>query len=145
MNQNPAWNHETDVVIVGYGGAGAVTAIVAHDLGARVIILEKHRPDTDTMVNHTPSSRMCGGHFLCATDAKKAADYLYWTSWGATPRDCCEVMGQYMVTNETYMRSLGGEGTRVFKCEYEDVAPGGDAIYLFAQEGNGPVQFKILM
>ena len=132
-------------MIVGYGGAGAVTAITAHDLGAKVIILEKHQADTETMINHTPSSRMCGGGFLCATDAKKAADYLYWTSWGATPRDCCEVMGQYMVTNETYMRSLGGEGTRMSKCEYEDVAPGGDAIYLFAQEGNGPVQFKILM
>jgi 3-oxosteroid 1-dehydrogenase len=145
MNQIPAWNHEADVVIVGYGGAGAITAITAHDLGAKVIILEKHHPDTDKMVNHTPSSRMCGGNFLCATDAKKAADYLYWTSWGATPRDCCEVMGKYMITNESYIRSLGGNGTRTSECEYLDVAPGGDAIYLFYQKGNGAAQFKILM
>jgi ribulose 1,5-bisphosphate synthetase/thiazole synthase len=32
---------ETDVVVVGYGGAGAAAAITAHDNGARVIILEK--------------------------------------------------------------------------------------------------------
>ena len=141
MGQVPTWKYQADIVVVGYGGAGAVTAITAHDLGAKVIILEKHKADTEALINHTPSSRMSGGGFLCATYAKKAADYLYWTSWGATPRDCCEVMGQYMVTNETYMRSLGGEGTRMSKCEYEDVAPGGDAIYLFAQEGNGPIQF----
>jgi hypothetical protein len=137
MGRVSKWKYQADIVVVGYGGAGAVTAITAHDLGAKVIILEKHKADTRTMINHTPSSRMCGGGFLCATDAKKAADYLYWTSWGATPRDCCEVMGQYMVTNETYMRSLGGEGIRMSKCEYEDVAPGGDAICCLP-EGNGP-------
>lgn len=27
----PPWDVETDVVVVGYGGAGAVAAIVAHD------------------------------------------------------------------------------------------------------------------
>jgi len=107
MGKIPVWDHEADVVVVGYGGAGAVTAITAHSLGARVLILEKHKADTPTMIYHTPSSRMCGGFFLCATDARKAADYLYWTSWGATPRDCCQVMGEYMVTNEEYMVSLG--------------------------------------
>ena len=145
MKQICEWKYQADVVIVGYGGAGAVTAITAHDLGAKVMILEKHKADTESTINHTPSSRMSGGGFLCATDAQKAADYLYWTSWGATPRDSCEVMGEYMVTNEMYMRSLGGQGTRMSKGEYEDVAPGGDAIYLFAHEGNGPLQFKILM
>jgi 3-oxosteroid 1-dehydrogenase len=145
MSPIPAWDHEADVVIVGYGGAGAVTAITAHDLGAKVLILEKHKADTERMINHTPSSRMCGGGFLCATDAKKAADYLYWTSWGATPRDCCEVMARYMVTNEQYMLSLGGEGTSMSTSEYQDIAPGGDAIYLFSHQGNGPAQFKVLM
>ena len=32
---------ETDVVVVGYGGAGAIAAMTAHDKGSRVIILEK--------------------------------------------------------------------------------------------------------
>jgi len=29
------WDFEADVVVVGYGGAGAVAAITAHDAGAK--------------------------------------------------------------------------------------------------------------
>ena len=35
------WDKEADVVIVGFGGAGAAAAITAHDLGAKVLMLEK--------------------------------------------------------------------------------------------------------
>jgi flavocytochrome c len=35
------WDHETEVVVVGYGGAGAAAAIEAHDAGTAVLILEK--------------------------------------------------------------------------------------------------------
>ena len=44
MNNQNGWDEETDVVVVGYGGAGAVTAITAHDAGVRVLILKK-QPD----------------------------------------------------------------------------------------------------
>ena len=32
---------ETDVPVIGYGGAGACAAIAAHDAGAKVLVLEK--------------------------------------------------------------------------------------------------------
>lgn len=35
------WDKETDVVVIGYGAAGAAAAIAAHDAGAKVMILEK--------------------------------------------------------------------------------------------------------
>jgi len=35
------WHGEVDVVVVGYGGAGAAAAITAHDAGAKVLILER--------------------------------------------------------------------------------------------------------
>ena len=35
------WDYEADVVIIGYGGAGASAAIAATDLGADVLLLEK--------------------------------------------------------------------------------------------------------
>ncbi|HLH51878.1 MAG TPA: FAD-binding protein [Roseiarcus sp.] len=35
------WDFSADVVVLGYGGAGAVAAISAHDLGATTLILEK--------------------------------------------------------------------------------------------------------
>ena len=41
-SKKPArWHGEVDVVVVGYGGAGAAAAIAAHDAGAKVLILEK--------------------------------------------------------------------------------------------------------
>jgi flavin-dependent dehydrogenase len=36
------WDEETDVVVVGYGGAGLSTAIAAHDVGAKVLMVEKN-------------------------------------------------------------------------------------------------------
>ena len=33
------WDREVDVVVVGFGAAGAATAITAHDAGARVFML----------------------------------------------------------------------------------------------------------
>lgn len=38
---NFKWEEETDVLIAGFGGAGAAAAIEAHDAGAKVLILEK--------------------------------------------------------------------------------------------------------
>ena len=35
------WDREADLVVVGFGGAGAATGITAHDLGATVLMLEK--------------------------------------------------------------------------------------------------------
>lgn len=35
------WDYETDIVVVGYGGAGAAAAIEAYDNGATVLIIEK--------------------------------------------------------------------------------------------------------
>jgi flavin-dependent dehydrogenase len=40
------WTEGADVVVVGYGGAGAITAITAHDAGVKVIILEKQPSDS---------------------------------------------------------------------------------------------------
>jgi glutamate dehydrogenase/leucine dehydrogenase len=38
------WGYEADVVVAGYGGAGACAAITAHDAGAKVIIGSYDRP-----------------------------------------------------------------------------------------------------
>ena len=40
-NRVRKWNERADVVVLGTGAAGLVTAIVAHDLGAKVLILEE--------------------------------------------------------------------------------------------------------
>ncbi len=37
----PKWNREAGVVVIGFVGAGAATAITAHDLGATALPLQK--------------------------------------------------------------------------------------------------------
>lgn len=64
------WQEEADVVVVGFGGAGAVAAISAKDAGADVIILEKQ-----SALKHTPSTMMSGGGLHVANEIKDAAKY----------------------------------------------------------------------
>ena len=52
------WDAECDVLVVGYGGAGAAAAIAAADRGASVILIDK-QSEAD-IVNNT---RMSGGIF----------------------------------------------------------------------------------
>lgn len=52
------WDVEADVVVMGFGGAGACAAIEAHDAGAKVLLLEKQPKAT-----HYSNTRMAGGIF----------------------------------------------------------------------------------
>ncbi|MEM5775074.1 MAG: FAD-dependent oxidoreductase, partial [Anaerolineaceae bacterium] len=71
------WDRETDVVVVGYGGAGACAALSAREGGAEVLILEKQ-------VVPGGSTAICGGVFYASnTSVQKAngiedtADKMY--------------------------------------------------------------------
>ena len=57
-SRSQRWDQEVDVVVVGFGGAGACAAIEAVDSGAKVLIIEKQRQD-----HHYPDIRMAGGNF----------------------------------------------------------------------------------
>jgi len=139
------WDKEADVVCIGFGGAGAVTAITAADLGASVIILEKEPKDTDTEVRHTPSTRMCGGLFVCPTDPVKASEHLFALSWGATPKDVCDAWGKYAVENAQWLEKMGIEliptDQYLGKGEFPEL-PGGDSIQARRVKGNGPALFQ---
>jgi succinate dehydrogenase/fumarate reductase flavoprotein subunit len=65
---------ETEIVIVGFGGAGACAAIEAVDAGSSVIILEKNPEDA-----HYNNTLMSGGLFHCpdkAADPNELKEYL---------------------------------------------------------------------
>ncbi|MDD4455780.1 MAG: FAD-binding protein, partial [Candidatus Methanomethylophilaceae archaeon] len=55
------WTRETDVLVIGYGGAGACAAIEAHDAGSKVLILEK-------MAQTGGNTGVSGGGFLSPTN-----------------------------------------------------------------------------
>jgi len=66
-----------DVVVVGFGLAGAIAAIEAHDRGARVLILEKQTVPGGISI-------CAGGGVRIADDAERATEYLRASSAGTT-------------------------------------------------------------
>ncbi len=96
------WDKETDVVIVGCGGAGTTAAITAADAGARVIIVEK-APEGGG------NSRIGGGQFSYSTSEKKdnAAKYLFAACNGTTPMDVCQAWADEMVHNGEWLKKMG--------------------------------------
>lgn len=63
------WDKEADVLVVGYGGAGACAAIEAHDAGARVLIIEK-------MKQGGGNTAVSAGGVMIPTSGKEARTYL---------------------------------------------------------------------
>ncbi len=109
------WAEEAEVVIVGYGGAGAVAAITAHDAGAKVLILEKQGSDTPTQTRHTPNTRMSGGAWFCSTDLEKAVLYLEGMTKIANEaldgerKEIIRVLGRHLIDNSDWMVKIGVE------------------------------------
>jgi len=96
------WELDYDIVVAGYGFAGAVAAIYAHDQGARTLILEK-----------TPhfggNSILSGGSVVVADDADLALKYLRRTCLDATDDDVLQVFARGMVDLRGMLTQLAGE------------------------------------
>lgn len=71
MHYSGQFDGQADVVVVGYGAAGASTAITAHDEGAEVLIIEKQDED-----KRRPNSRFSGGNFINPNSVDDAAHYM---------------------------------------------------------------------
>ena len=113
MNSKTGWAEEAEVVIVGYGGAGAVTALASHNAGAKVLILEKQPCDSPTQVRHTPSTRMAGGGWMWPTDVHRANLYLEGLSRISNEtldderKELFLVFAEYLVSNTDWMKENG--------------------------------------
>ncbi len=109
------WKEEADVVVAGYGGAGAITAVSAHDSGVKVLILEKQPADTPTRTNHTPSTRLCGGNWFSPKHAARAAVYIEEMAKATNEtidherKELIAGFAQLLVGNTDYMKSIGVE------------------------------------
>lgn len=95
----PAFDEVFDVVVVGYGFAGALAAITAADAGASVLLAEKES---------TPGgiSICSGGAMRSAHDADEAFAYLKATNAGRTPEDVLRVLADGMARMEQEVRKL---------------------------------------
>jgi succinate dehydrogenase/fumarate reductase flavoprotein subunit len=97
---------ETDVVVVGYGFAGAVAAISAHDAGASVVILEK-------MPQAGGNSRVSGGNCVVTKPTEDAvrglSQYLSGLCMDTAPADVIDALVRGAQTLPEWFAGLGGD------------------------------------
>lgn len=99
MRSNYKTDFETDVLVVGFGGAGAVAAIAAFDAGAEVTVLEK-------LSQGGGATRLSSGGILIP-GSMAFANYLYDIALGHTPLDVLETMVRDNMNLVEYFRSIG--------------------------------------
>jgi succinate dehydrogenase/fumarate reductase flavoprotein subunit len=99
------WDVEADVVVVGFGAAGVAAAVTAHDLGAKVVILEK-APEGQEGGN----TRVAGQGYLNTSAVEPAIAYLTALCGPyAVPAAMVKVWAQEMCRNNSWLESLGGD------------------------------------
>ncbi|MBY8856459.1 FAD-dependent oxidoreductase [Nocardia sp. CA2R105] len=101
----PPFDTTVDVLVVGYGFAGAATALTAADLGAEVLIVEK-------MPHGGGNSRVSGGNCVIANDddadAARFADYLHALCFGTTERPVIDALVAESRALRKWFADLGG-------------------------------------
>jgi succinate dehydrogenase/fumarate reductase flavoprotein subunit len=99
--EEPRWDEETDVVVLGCGGAGAVAAITAGDAGAKVVIVEKGEGGGKT--------RLATNAYVCPTDTAAARQHIKAISFGMVSDEIIDVYVRWTASNNDYIKQLGGE------------------------------------
>jgi succinate dehydrogenase/fumarate reductase flavoprotein subunit len=124
------WDAEADVVVVGFGAAGFAASVMAHDLGADVVILEK-APEGE----HGGNTRVAGQGYLNTSDPDKAAAYLTALCGPyPVPEPMVRVWAEEMCRNNDWLASLGGDPQehqhQPVGIEFPDL-PGADCVHKF--------------
>ncbi|MCC0021417.1 MAG: FAD-binding protein [Nitratireductor sp.] len=96
------WDREVDVVVVGYGAAGAVAASEAASLGARTLLLEK-------MPFPGGLSIASAGGIRVTSDSAAAFEYLKVTCGGRTPEKLLKLLADEMASIGDYVKLLADE------------------------------------
>ncbi|MFH1031680.1 MAG: FAD-binding protein [Chloroflexota bacterium] len=143
LTQRIRWHEETDLIVVGYGCAGAVAALTAYDAGMEALILEKQESD-----NHITNSYMSAGAFISPSNAKQAEQYmrylcrvstnLYWT-----PPDVIHIWAKYAVENKKWMENIGAH-TELDIHGGEHNVPGTESMDTYQVRGMGPRMMSLL-
>lgn len=124
------WDWETDIVIVGFGGAGVAASVTAFDLGANVVILEK-APEHHAGGN----TRIAAQGYLNTSCPEKGAIYLKALCGPyPVPDEMITVWAQEMCRNTEWIAGLGGDPQehqhQPEGIEYPEL-PGADCVHKF--------------
>jgi succinate dehydrogenase/fumarate reductase flavoprotein subunit len=139
------WDESADVVIIGYGLAGAVAAITAHDLGANVMIVEKQPADS-----HCSCSSIAMGIFLSPSDVDRATEYMVALGQAGqqgmqwTDLDTVRAWVKYTAQNKDWLAKLGGNFKFFSKAVEFPQLPGADSMELWKYQGSGLRMMKFM-
>jgi succinate dehydrogenase/fumarate reductase flavoprotein subunit len=130
MNSDSHWDFEADLIIVGYGGAGAACALTAHAAGGSVILLEKAPKG-----HEGGNTRVAAQGYLNTSSPEKARDYLNaLCGHHPVPQAMVEVWAQEMCRNNAWFASMGGDPQehqhQPAGIEFPDL-PGADCVHKF--------------
>lgn len=98
------WDEEADVVVVGFGGAGACATIAASEAGASVLLLEK-APEEDAGGNTSVAG---GGSMYCTEDkAEECFQFLRYQMPDTIPDEEIHGFVDEMLTQEQWLEDHG--------------------------------------
>lgn len=154
LTQDLAWDREADVVVIGFGAAGAAAALSAAEAGAETLLLEKqrfgHGPEEG---NHYSTSHMSGGVFLQPTDRQATINYFvasahmegtgaFAAPGGWTDNALIEAYTDEALLNHDWVVGLGGEIAKTGEGA-EHAFPGQETFesYRFKDSGLGMMRF----
>jgi succinate dehydrogenase/fumarate reductase flavoprotein subunit len=113
-----------DVVVIGFGYAGGVAAVEAHDAGARVLLLEKMSAPGGISV-------CSAGGVRVAFDEEAAFGYLHATNAGSSPESVLRQLARGMVSLPEQLRGLAetcGAAVEVRRAPGNYPFPGAEAL-----------------
>lgn len=93
-----------DLVVVGFGAAGAAAALTAARSGARVALVEKQLEGA-----HYPSTRMSGGLIMTVRDVEAAMPYLTACAGGMVPDSVLRAWAGRAAALRGWLRAIGLE------------------------------------
>ncbi|NPD66814.1 FAD-binding protein (plasmid) [Lichenicola cladoniae] len=131
----PAWNSEYDVIVIGYGFAGATAAITAHDAGAKVLLIEK-APEADKGGN----SRVSANLVFWPNDVALAKAYfvaLAGPYMDDISNTMVDVWANEMYANRTWLEGLGMTPFELPYVEFPEMA--GSECVRVLMNGPGPM------
>jgi succinate dehydrogenase/fumarate reductase flavoprotein subunit len=106
---------EVDVLVVGFGAAGATAAISAHDAGASVAVIEKTSAGGGNCIH--------SGGFLFEVDGPSAVDHLDALCFGKTDRAVLEAFARGLREVPDFIASLGGRTVPVDMAAFGGMLP----------------------
>ena len=124
------WDEETDVVVLGCGGAGAVAAITARDAGAQVVIVEKGEGGGNT--------KLATNAYVCPTDNAAARAHIKALSFGIVSEEIIDAYVQWTAQNIDYIKQLGGEVESCFPGASFPQVTGAETMLRFRVKGKHP-------